>query len=225
MAYLDLYCERLGPGLWAEPVNAVTNAAFFVAAWFLWRDAGRQGATAPESALLIALIVAIGVGSTVFHVLATAWAYWLDLVPILVFQITFLWSYARRVIGWPAAAAAAFAAAFLVVTLYSRQFPEVLNGSLTYAPAIVVLLALGAYHRMSGRPGPWLLAAAAGVFTVSLCLRTVDAAVCPALPVGTHFLWHLLNALVLYLCARAVCARFDDNGGQAHRTVHHGNPA
>ncbi len=28
---IDLYCERLGPGLWAEPLNAVTNLAFILA--------------------------------------------------------------------------------------------------------------------------------------------------------------------------------------------------
>jgi hypothetical protein len=33
---VDIYCERLGPGLWAEPLNAVTNVAFFVAAWLAW---------------------------------------------------------------------------------------------------------------------------------------------------------------------------------------------
>lgn len=27
--FIDIYCERLGPGLWAEPLNALTNAAFF----------------------------------------------------------------------------------------------------------------------------------------------------------------------------------------------------
>ena len=32
MAPLDGYCERLGPGLWAEPLNFLSNAAFLVAA-------------------------------------------------------------------------------------------------------------------------------------------------------------------------------------------------
>ena len=37
-APLLLYCERLGPGLWAEPLNAVSNLAFFGFAWKLWRE-------------------------------------------------------------------------------------------------------------------------------------------------------------------------------------------
>ena len=29
---IDAYCERLGPGFWAEPLNAWTNLAFLLAA-------------------------------------------------------------------------------------------------------------------------------------------------------------------------------------------------
>ena len=50
---------------------------------------------------------------------------------------------------------------------------------------------------------PWLLAAA-GVFVVSLVLRTIDAAACERLPLGTHFCWHLLNGVVLYLAVRSL---------------------
>ena len=34
---IDLYCERLSPGIWAEPINALTNLAFLVAAFAAWR--------------------------------------------------------------------------------------------------------------------------------------------------------------------------------------------
>ncbi|SDT92452.1 hypothetical protein SAMN05428979_0445 [Stappia sp. ES.058] len=30
-ASVDAYCERVGTAFWAEPVNALTNAAFLVA--------------------------------------------------------------------------------------------------------------------------------------------------------------------------------------------------
>jgi hypothetical protein len=32
-AITGIYCERLGPGLLAEPLNAVTNGSFPIAAW------------------------------------------------------------------------------------------------------------------------------------------------------------------------------------------------
>jgi hypothetical protein len=37
------------------------------------------------------------------------------------------------------------------------------------------------------------------VLVVSITARTIDMAVCAAFPLGTHFLWHLLNALTLYI--------------------------
>ena len=35
--YIDIYCERIEPGLWAEPLNAITNLAFIIAAFLLIR--------------------------------------------------------------------------------------------------------------------------------------------------------------------------------------------
>jgi len=39
---IDLYCERLGPGLWAEPLNALTNLAFLLTALASWQLARRS---------------------------------------------------------------------------------------------------------------------------------------------------------------------------------------
>ena len=90
---IDLYCERVGPEFWSEPFNAVTNLAFFVAAYFAWRLArGAQMLNAPVW-WLIALIVAIGTGSFLFHTLATPRAMVADVAPILLFQLSFLWIY------------------------------------------------------------------------------------------------------------------------------------
>jgi len=40
------------------------------------------------------------------------------------------------------------------------------------------------------------------VFCISLTLRTVDLELCPRFPVGTHFVWHLLNGYLLWLVSR-----------------------
>jgi hypothetical protein len=37
-------------------------------------------------------------------------------------------------------------------------------------------------------------------------LRTLDAAMCDAFPLGTHFLWHLINAALLFVLAQALVA-------------------
>jgi hypothetical protein len=55
------------------------------------------------------------------------------------------------------------------------------------------------------RDAYWTHYAVAGaVFALSLSLRAVDRDVCDYVPVGTHFLSHLLNGVVLYLVARTM---------------------
>ena len=128
-------------------------------------------------------------------------------MPILVFQLAFLWCYARRELEWRALPAAVLVGAFLAIALYARRFPQPLNGSITYAPALATIFALGLHHRATHRAErPWLLLAA-GVFTVSLFLRTIDEAACARFPLGTHFCWHLLNGVVLYLAVRSLLQR------------------
>ena len=202
--YVDLYCERLAPGLAGEPLNALSNAAFFIAAWLLARDARRLCASSADRWLLVVLIASVGVGSTTFHMAATTETQWLDVIPILLFQLAFLWIYAQRVLRWPLWASALVVAAFFAICFYARQFTAPLNGSLAYAPALIAVFALGIDHRLRDpQRTPWLPMAAA-VFTVSLALRTIDIAACERFALGTHFLWHILNGVVVYLCGRSV---------------------
>jgi hypothetical protein len=42
------------------------------------------------------------------------------------------------------------------------------------------------------------------VWTGSLIFRTIDRDICAQFPWGTHFLWHTLNAWVLYRLLRVL---------------------
>jgi hypothetical protein len=201
---MKLYCERLGPGFLAEPLNAASNVAFFVAAWAVWSLAERSRSLNPGNAVLVCLIVTIGIGSTLFHTFATPWARVMDIVPISLFQIAYLWIYGRRVMKIPSAYAAAFLAVFVVAAWGGRQFPHLLNGSLTYAPAAVLSVALGFYHLRTQGERRFDLLTAGVAFLVAIFFRTIDGAVCAAFPLGTHFIWHLLIPVVAYLYVRAL---------------------
>ena len=204
MANVDLYCERVGIAFWAEPINALTNIAFIVAAWGIWHLSRRSDTLSPAIWLLFATILAIGSGSFVFHTVATKWARLLDVIPILAFQLLFLWVYLRRVIAISRPISGLLLAVFLGVALFGRQFPAILNGSLTYAPAFLAILALGIYHARTVTVGRFDLLAAAGFFVASLLFRTIDNAVCFTVPIGTHFMWHILNGTVVFLAARTL---------------------
>jgi len=198
---IDLYCERLGPGFWAEPVNALTNLGFLLSAYMISRIIIHHSRVPDHHRILILLCAAIGIGSFLFHTVATHWARWLDIIPILLFQLAFLWFYSTEVIRIPSVPTLAGLLIYLATALLSRKYPYILNGSLIYAPALITLMILGLWHYSNQVSSPAVLLSAAAVFLLSLTFRSLDNRICDVFPVGTHFLWHLLNALVVYLCA------------------------
>jgi hypothetical protein len=216
-----LYCERgHDPAFWAEPVNAITNAAFIIAAVFATREllSRPEGSAGFVERALVALVYVIGTGSFLFHTFATRWASYADWVPIAIFMLAYL-AYVLRCylrLGWVLVglAVGAFygalhyaggiecAPAFLPLT--AREGARCLNGTIAYVPAILTLLAVTAVLAALGHPARRYLAAAAAVFLLSMTFRTLDLEICDLTramghPVGTHFLWHVLNATTLYL--------------------------
>jgi hypothetical protein len=199
---IDAYCERLGPGLWAEPLNAATNAAFFLAALVALVLARRAGRLDGPVVALTALTAVIGTGSLLFHSFATVWAALADTTPIMLFILGYFAVAMHRfaAIGWGRAVLltlglfAAMAALSAAMKAVAGPF---LGGSESYLPAFAALLGVGLWLRRRRHPaGAWLLAAAA-TFAVSLTFRTADGPLCDVWPVGTHFVWHLLNGVVL----------------------------
>jgi hypothetical protein len=199
---VDLYCERTDPSLWAEPLNALSNAAFLIAAALAlvrWRESERDLLVLA----LIGVVALIGAGSFAFHTLATRGAALLDVIPIAVFVYGYLGFALVRFLAMRRLAAFAILAGFVLASqAFSGALPRgFLNGSGHYLPALAAMLAIGLVPR-AGRVRRHILAAAS-VFAVSLTLRTADLWACDALPVGTHFVWHLLNAAVLYILLSA----------------------
>ena len=197
-APIDLYCERLGPGFSAEPLNAISNVAFLLAAGFGYAALRRSGRSDPPVLALILMVAIIGVGSFLFHVFANGWSIIADVLPITVFVYGYLALALRRffALPWPATtgALAIFAALSFPVEATLRPL---IGGSAAYAPPLAAMAFLGAaLVTRRHRAGPPLLAASA-IFLVSLAFRTLDAPLCPSWPIGTHFLWHLLNAVTL----------------------------
>ncbi|WP_394151749.1 ceramidase domain-containing protein [Vibrio maritimus] len=197
MDHIDLYCERLDSSLLSEPINAMTNGAFIAAGLVLSCKAKQ---TNWKGNALIILVFLIGIGSLFFHTFATGWARVLDVVPILMFQLLFVWTYLREIAKWSMLSVSIFVALFLCLVLFLRCFPQTWNGSLTYIPAITLLFGFSFFQYINHLPGAGILLLASVLFTTSLIFRSIDDSICSYLEVGTHFLWHLFNSLVLYLC-------------------------
>lgn len=194
---IDAYCERTDPSFWAEPINAVTNLAFVVAGLLMWRRCAGLPLT---GRILAAVLVAIGIGSFLFHTFAQPWAGMADVLPILVFILIYIFAANRDFWGLSLLPALLLTLLFvpyavLAVPLFQRL--PFLQVSAEYWP---VPLLIGVYAWLLRRRLPATargLAVGAGILTVSLVARSLDEPLCGAIPVGTHFLWHLLNAVML----------------------------
>ena len=199
---LHLYRERSGdPSFWGEPINAVTNASFVLAALAAWNLASRRGVLTESTWILIVLAASIGIGSFLFHTCATHSTMWLDIVPISLFQVAFLWLAGRYMVQLPAVAAIGLIAAVISLSFAAMPFHKPLNGSLFYCPPLLAMAGIGLTVFLQRGPEPFLLPMAATVFAVAILARSIDWNV--PYSCGTHFLWHLLNGLVLYLAMRA----------------------
>jgi hypothetical protein len=215
------YCERGGdPSFWAEPLNAVSNGAFIVAGLVAAVQLARAARTdrALFEWVLVVLVLAIGVGSFMFHTYATVWSIPFDTVPIALFMVGYLGYALCRFVGasWPGVLVALVL--FYVTIRYAQGIActnELLpvtraagkrcfNGTLGYTPAFVALVLVGVVLLWQRHPAARYLLAAAVVFLVSMTFRTLDIELCgltrlSGRALGTHFLWHALNAVVLYI--------------------------
>jgi len=195
---IDGYCERVDPSFWAEPVNAVTNAAFLVAALVML--ARLRGARLPLATALAVILFIIGVGSFLFHTYATPWAALVDVLPIMAFAFLYIFMANRDFWGLGTWAAIGLTLLYIpyaaAVTWGANQLPFFEISSVYWSLPLMVGAygaALMARHPALGRG----LLIGAGILCVSLTFRSLDYIVCPAFAVGTHFAWHILNAIML----------------------------
>lgn len=194
---IDLYCERTGPGLFEEPLNAASNLGFVLAAWLVWR----KGRGRPWDFRVLALLIAlVGICSLIFHTFATQSAAALDTAAIALFIWFFLQRLLVRAVGFGNIYAVLMVMSYAVTAyMIERYFnAEWLNGSVAYVPPLAVLggVSISFVATKGALSAPFVIATI--LFALSLALRTIDLAVCHVFQSGTHFIWHLLNAAVLY---------------------------
>ena len=202
--FVSHYCERTAAGLWNEPVNALTNLGFLVAGVLAWQLywSNRQFVKKPavDIVILICLLFCIAIGSTLWHTIARPWAELADAIPILLFISVYLISFLWRILQLRAMWIILIFALFqLINNAVIFAVPKALfNGSLFYAPAWITLLIFTFLLLRNRHPAAKSFIAATLLFCAALVFRTLDQTVCSVIPFGTHFMWHLLIAVMLF---------------------------
>ena len=201
---IDIYCERLDASFWSEPINAITNLAFIIAGWLIWRIGS------PRSKLMTFLLILIGLGSFSFHTFANRLTGLLDVLAIALYLICFAylipkqWSWSSRwtPIGSVIGLFILIALCQLASNFVKPVFPWAPPGMYLGAWSALLLYAVITQH--SNPIAARFLWLAVLVFPFSLLSRQLDLPLCDS-GFSTHWLWHVLNGLILYLISYGLC--------------------
>lgn len=209
--WIFAFCERHSTSLLAEPLNLGSNLFILLAAAVLAHRAIalRSHHQVPASAqALVALIAVVGMASTIFHMAPQLWSLWLDEQAINLFVLWFMACFARWMLGLPWGASLAVVPAFMAYAWLVRTiFPDFGLDIARFLPAAFGLIALTVVLARRNDPAWRAFGGAAAAFVVGLILNRADGSLCGPLPTGTHFLWHTLCGVTMFLIAREVLER------------------
>ena len=195
-APVDGYCERIDGSFWSEPLNAITNIFFLVAAIWVLRREGLN-----STARILAIILGmIGFASFLFHSFAQTWAGALDVLLILLFTLFYLFAASKDFLGVPRSIA-------LLLTLGYFPFSIVvdwltlpltfLGSTRVYMPILILIILFSLLINTRLPKVSRGLAIGAFILMTSMIARILDVPLCQTIPIGTHFLWHVMNAVML----------------------------
>lgn len=188
----------------AEPINLVTNLFFvaggLMAMYLIMRLPPEPNRKRFDLSLLALTLIAIGIGSGLWHLMPSHETLLMDVIPITLFINLYMVSTMRRILRFSWSRLLLWWSVYAALTVaFQKGFsPELLNGTIMYAPTYLALVALtGAVATRSAYVGKVFLSMLL-LWTASLAFRTIDMNVCSIVKSGTHYLWHTLNAVVLY---------------------------
>lgn len=202
---IPIYCERGSLGFFEEPLNAISNIALIFAGLGIYKLLIKNKIQEVEYKALLILVFIIGVGSFLWHVTRNVYALILDAAPVALTFALITYILLSKLIKQKLIALSI--ALMLIPTRFfiSSFAPTDISGSLirnlinTTSFLLIILWTIRKYGRVAF-DGLTVLT----VYLVAITARSLDLQVCPTFYIGTHFLWHILNALAIYLAVRLI---------------------
>jgi len=198
-------CERQGSlSITAEPVNIITNLAFFISAYLLYKYLFNNKLHLTRFVIFPIILTFVGIGSTLMHIFNTPLTLFLDLLPIFILSVLFVYTFVSYLSLKPIALwliSAGFAIFALVITILYPYDLLTLPVQHSLAISVQLLLLIITATRFSKKVTK-RLAVILVISTLAILLNNLDTSICPAFPIGTHFTWHLTMALVAFLSVK-----------------------
>ena len=203
---MDFYCERTNQQIFNEPVNAISNIFFIIVSLSLIKIL-RKNQSNKIYYIQPILIFFIGIGSFLFHLNPNMITLYLDVIPIFLFSLSFIFFFNRDVININNLNNALLFLLFFFLFLFitPKLNYEILNGSEFYFANYFFLTMYTIWLYLKKSDFFQLLLLGFIFFNLSILLRSLDNHICEYFSIGTHFLWHFLNAYLLKILTLVNC--------------------
>ena len=201
---LSTYCEN-GIGIFStEPINTISNIAILISAYFSYQLIRAHNIKNPTVRVLPVVVAFIGIGSILRHGAPSILTSFADTLPIIVFAVISFYFLLDKILPNKRLVWGTVSAVLLVESPFLFGILPTFNRFIVYS--IVLIFGLFVFFDLARKYKKVLsqLVIISLLFTTSFFFRSIDLAICPAFPIGTHFLWHALNAVVFYLMARLI---------------------
>ena len=199
---LSIYCEKGVGNLATQPLNALSNLAIFISAYFSYRLGVSSGTKSRVVRLLPLILILIGLGSALWHGAPHYLTNWADTLSIAIFLL-FVFYYLLGKLFSEKEYVLLVLLVFLAVEapFIFGIFPS-LNGFISYVIALLFALSILFSVLKKYKLSLKLPAVIITLFLTAFFFRTTDIYLCGMFPVGTHFLWHILNSFMFYLVVK-----------------------
>ena len=203
---MDFYCERTNGQIFNEPVNAISNIFFIIVSLSLIKIL-RKNQSNKIYYIQPILIFFIGIGSFLFHLNPNIITLYSDVIPIFLFSLSFIFFFNRDVININYLNNALLFLLFFFLFLFitPKINYEILNGSEFYFANYFFLTMYTIWLYLKKSDFFQLLLLGFIFFNLSILLRSLDNHICEYFSIGTHFLWHFLNAYLLKILTLVNC--------------------
>tara|TARA_B100001057_G_C22712865_1_gene896520 strand:- start:269 stop:928 length:660 start_codon:yes stop_codon:yes gene_type:complete len=193
------YCERSSPFIWSEPVNTLSNL-FFIFFGFFWFLKGKKNKDNDVIILSISLI-SIGICSFLYHLYASLIFGFLDVISIIVFSLMYFLIFNQNFFTLNKFKYFLLCFSFfLYLTIFAYLVSLIefnINGSEYYFSLIFLLFFYYLIICFKHKDLNIVMLISIIILLFSIFLRSIDKEVCDNFYIGTHFIWHFLNAISL----------------------------
>lgn len=178
------YCE-LGN---LQLLNVITSFFFIIFAFLSYRKT--------KNKFLPILLSLVGISSALWHLTSFAWADLLDTGSIAIFCLATTYLLFSKI--FTSKIHVVLSLVVLVLLSFFIEQVSIMNGSLVYIFLFFILLIPGLIYLKKAPIVRRYMVLALVVFGLAIVFRILDPVLCEYVPMGTHFIWHILMALVGY---------------------------